>query len=161
MSINQKYPMFIKNLFLATNLKILNTFTYIVIQEVQFCKSYNYNYYKYYKYYKLQLQVLQVLQFSKSLVLNIYFFSSNFPVQQVQHSWGEYINILFSKKQTHIFQRKNLKMEGQTNCVLCDFRSRSTNSLKQHMENKHNVCNMTIVQVLTQQVERVDDLQIK
>ena len=52
-------------------------------------------------------------------------------------------------------------MEGQTNCVLCEFMSRSTNSLKQHMENKHNVFNMTIVQVLTQQVERVDDLENK
>ena len=52
-------------------------------------------------------------------------------------------------------------MEGQTNCVLCEFRSRSTNSLKQHMENKHNVFNVTIVQVLTQQVERVDDLESK
>ena len=29
------------------------------------------------------------------------------------------------------------------------------------MENKHNVFNMTIVQVLTQQVERVDDLESK
>ena len=76
--------------------------------------------------------------------------------------WGEDINILFSKKQTNIFQKKKkLKMEGQTNCVLCEFRSRSTNSLKQHMENKHNVFNMTIVQVLTQQVERVDDLERK
>ena len=50
-------------------------------------------------------------------------------------------------------------MEGQTNCVLCEFKSRSTNSLKQHMENKHNVFNMTIVQVLTQQVERVNKLE--
>ena len=50
-------------------------------------------------------------------------------------------------------------MEGQTNCVLCEFKSRSTNSLKQHMENKHNVFNMTIVKVLTQQVERVNKLE--
>ena len=50
-------------------------------------------------------------------------------------------------------------MEGQTNCVLCDYKSRSIGSLKQHMENKHNVYNMTIVQVLTQQVERVTDLE--
>ena len=50
-------------------------------------------------------------------------------------------------------------MEGQTNCVLCEFKSKNTNSLKQHMENKHKVFNMTIVQVLTQQVERVNDLE--
>ena len=50
-------------------------------------------------------------------------------------------------------------MEGQTNCVLCDYKSRSIGSLKQHMESKHNVFNMTIVQVLTQQVERVNDLE--
>ena len=31
--------------------------------------------------------------------------------------------------------------------------------MKQHMENKHNVFNMTIVQVLTQQVERVNKLE--
>ena len=31
--------------------------------------------------------------------------------------------------------------------------------MKQHMESKHNVFNMTIVQVLTQQVERVDKLE--
>ena len=31
--------------------------------------------------------------------------------------------------------------------------------MKQHMENKHNVFNMTIVQVLTQQVERVNNLE--
>ena len=50
-------------------------------------------------------------------------------------------------------------MEGQTNCVLCEYKSRSIGSLKQHMESKHNVFNMTIVQVLTQQVERVNDLE--
>ena len=50
-------------------------------------------------------------------------------------------------------------MEGQTNCVLCEFKSKSIGSLKQHMESKHNVYNMTIVQVLTQQVERVNDLE--
>ena len=50
-------------------------------------------------------------------------------------------------------------MEGQTNCVLCDYKSRSIGSLKQHMESKHNVFNMTIVQVLTQQVERVNTLE--
>ena len=50
-------------------------------------------------------------------------------------------------------------MEGQTNCVICEYKSRSTGSLKQHMETKHNVFNMTIVQVLTQQVERVNDLE--
>ena len=50
-------------------------------------------------------------------------------------------------------------MEGQTNCVLCKFKSKNTSSLKQHMENKHKVFNMTIVQVLTQQVERVNDLE--
>ena len=42
-------------------------------------------------------------------------------------------------------------MEGQTNCALCEYKSRSTGSLKQHMETKHNVFNMTMVQVLTQQ----------
>ena len=50
-------------------------------------------------------------------------------------------------------------MEGQTSCVLCEYKSRSTVSLKQHMESKHSVFNMTIVQVLTQQVERVTDLE--
>ena len=50
-------------------------------------------------------------------------------------------------------------MEGQTNCVLSDYKSRNIGSLKQHMESKHNVFNMTIVQVLTQQVERVTDLE--
>ena len=50
-------------------------------------------------------------------------------------------------------------MEGQTNCVLCDYKSRSIGSLKQHMENKHNVFNMTIVQVLTQQVERMNTME--
>ena len=50
-------------------------------------------------------------------------------------------------------------MEGQTNCVLCEYKSRSIGSLKQHMESKHNVFNMTIVQVLTQQVERVNNLE--
>ena len=50
-------------------------------------------------------------------------------------------------------------MEGQTNCMLCEYKSRSIGSLKQHMESKHNVFNMTIVQVLTQQVERVNDLE--
>ena len=50
-------------------------------------------------------------------------------------------------------------MEGQTNCVLCDYKSKSSGSLKQHMESKHNVFNMTIVQVLTQQVERVNALE--
>ena len=43
--------------------------------------------------------------------------------------------------------------------MFSEFKSRSTNSLKQHMENKHNVFNMTIVQVLTQQLERVNDLE--
>ena len=52
-------------------------------------------------------------------------------------------------------------MDGQTNCVLCDYKSRSMGPLKQHMESKHNVFNMTIVQVLTQQVERVNDLESK
>ena len=50
-------------------------------------------------------------------------------------------------------------MEGQTNCALCEYKSRNIGSLKQHMESKHNVFNMTIVQVLTQQVERVDKLE--
>ena len=50
-------------------------------------------------------------------------------------------------------------MEGQTNCVLCEYKSRSTGLLKQHMESEHNIFNMTIVQVLTQQVERVNDLK--
>ena len=50
-------------------------------------------------------------------------------------------------------------MEGQTTCVLCEYKSRSSGSLKQHMESKHNIFNMTIVQVLTQQVERVNDLE--
>ena len=50
-------------------------------------------------------------------------------------------------------------MEGQTKCVLCDYKSRNIGPLKQHMESKHNVFNMTIVQVLTQQVERVNDLE--
>ena len=50
-------------------------------------------------------------------------------------------------------------MEGQTNCALCDYKSRNISSLKQHMESKHNVFNMTIVQVLTLQVERVTDLE--
>ena len=50
-------------------------------------------------------------------------------------------------------------MEGQTNCVLCDYKSRNIGVLKQHMESKHNVFNMTIVQVLTQQVKRVTDLE--
>ena len=52
-------------------------------------------------------------------------------------------------------------MDGQTNCVLCDYKSRSMGPLKQHMESKHNVFNMTIVQVLTQQLVRVNDLEIK
>ena len=50
-------------------------------------------------------------------------------------------------------------MEGQTTCVLGDYKSRSIGSLKQHMESKHNVFNRTIVQVLTQQVERVNTLE--
>ena len=50
-------------------------------------------------------------------------------------------------------------MEGQTSCALCDYKARSIGPLKQHMESKHNVYNMTIVQVLTQQVERVNDLE--
>ena len=50
-------------------------------------------------------------------------------------------------------------MDGQTNFVLCDYKSRSTGPLKQHMKSKHNVFNMTIVQVLTQQVERVNGLE--
>ena len=50
-------------------------------------------------------------------------------------------------------------MEGQTNWALCEYKSRSIGPLKQHMESKHNVFNMTIVQVLTQQVERVNDLE--
>ena len=50
-------------------------------------------------------------------------------------------------------------MEGQTNCVLCDYKSNSSGSLKQHMESRHNVFNMTIVQVLTQQVEKVNALE--
>ena len=50
-------------------------------------------------------------------------------------------------------------MEGQTNCPLCDYKARSIGPLKQHMESKHNVFNMIIVQVLTQQVERVNDLE--
>ena len=52
-------------------------------------------------------------------------------------------------------------MEGQTNCVLCEYTSRNNSSLKQHMESKHKVFNMTIVQVLTQQVERVNDLEVQ
>ena len=50
-------------------------------------------------------------------------------------------------------------MEGQTYCALCEYRFRSMESLKQHMESKHNIFNMTIVQVLTQQVERVNGLE--
>ena len=50
-------------------------------------------------------------------------------------------------------------MEGQTNCVLFYYKSRNIGSLKQHMESKHNVFNMTIVQVLTLQVERSTDLE--
>ena len=51
-------------------------------------------------------------------------------------------------------------MEGQTNCVLCEYKSKNLGSLKQHMESKHNVVtNMTVVQVLTQQVERVNNLE--
>ena len=50
-------------------------------------------------------------------------------------------------------------MEGQNNCALCEYKSRSIGPLKQHMKSKHNVFNMTIVQVLTQQVERVNDLE--
>ena len=50
-------------------------------------------------------------------------------------------------------------MDGQTNYVLCEFKSRSIGSLKQHMKKKLNVFNMTIVQILTQQVERVTDLE--
>ena len=50
-------------------------------------------------------------------------------------------------------------MEGQTNCALCDYKSKSISPLKQHMESRHNVFNMTIVQVLTQQVERVNNLE--
>ena len=52
-------------------------------------------------------------------------------------------------------------MEGQTNCVLCNYKSRSIGSLKQHMEIKHNVLNMTRVQVLTQQVERITAMERK
>ena len=52
-------------------------------------------------------------------------------------------------------------MEGQTSCAICEYKSRSSGSLKQHMESKHNVFNMTIVQVLTQQVERVNALEIE
>ena len=52
-------------------------------------------------------------------------------------------------------------MEGQKNCVLCEYKSRNNSSLKQHMESKHKVFNMTIVQVLTQQVERVNDLEVQ
>ena len=52
-------------------------------------------------------------------------------------------------------------MEGQTNCVLCEYKSRNNSSLKQHMESKHKVFNMTIVQVHTQQVERVNDLEVQ
>ena len=50
-------------------------------------------------------------------------------------------------------------MEGQTNCALCEYESRNNGSFKQHMESKHNVFNMPIVQVLTHQVERVDKLE--
>ena len=50
-------------------------------------------------------------------------------------------------------------MEGQTNSALCDYKARSISPLKQHMESKHYVFNMTIDQVLTQQVERVNDLE--
>ena len=50
-------------------------------------------------------------------------------------------------------------MKGLTNCVLCDYKSKSSGSLKQHMESKYKVFNMTIVQVLTQQVERVNYLE--
>ena len=50
-------------------------------------------------------------------------------------------------------------MESQTNCVLCNFKSKQIGSLKQHMESKHNIYNMTIAQVLTQQVERICDLE--
>ena len=50
-------------------------------------------------------------------------------------------------------------MEGQTNCALCVYKARSISPLKQHMESKHYVFNMTIDQVLTQQVERVNNLE--
>ena len=50
-------------------------------------------------------------------------------------------------------------MEGQTICPPCEYKSRNIGSLKQHMESKHDVFNMTIVQVLTQQIERVDKLE--
>ena len=50
-------------------------------------------------------------------------------------------------------------MEGQTNCMICEYKSRNIGSLKQHMESKHNIFNMTIVQFLTQQVERVNNLE--
>ena len=43
--------------------------------------------------------------------------------------------------------------------MFSEFKSRSNSSLKQHMKNKNNVFNMTIVQVLTQQLERVNDLE--
>ena len=49
-------------------------------------------------------------------------------------------------------------MEGQTKCVLCEFRSRSTSSLKQHMENKHNVFNSASSHATS---SRVDDLESK
>ena len=50
-------------------------------------------------------------------------------------------------------------MKGQTNCALCEYRSRSIGSLKQPMESKYKFFNMTIVQVWTQQVERVYGLK--
>ena len=50
-------------------------------------------------------------------------------------------------------------MEGQTICPPCEYKSRNIASLKQHMESKHDVFNMTIVQLLTQQTERVNNLE--
>ena len=64
------------------------------------------------------------------------------------------------KVQTIYFRHEHLKMERQTNCVLCEYKSKNLGSLRQHMESKHNVLtNMTVIQVLTQQVERVNDLE--
>ena len=43
--------------------------------------------------------------------------------------------------------------------MLCEYKSRSFGSLKHHMESTHNIFNMTIVEVLPQQVERVNNLE--
>ena len=49
-------------------------------------------------------------------------------------------------------------MEGKTNCVFCEFKSKSIGSLKQHMESRHNVFNMTIVQVQESEIKSKEEL---